>query len=831
MKNYRMLAIRYLKQNKQRSIITVLGTTLTVMILYFLLNVGWGYLLQTRQDMRESQDYEFVLFTETEDQIAEISADSRVKSAYVGQYYSYHHGEGAMYDHALYINTVNPYKLDSIFGQLCSTYDVEGDIHNELAWTYLQGSDGSFVVVVIYFSVLVAFIFAIVGVGIIRNSIQLCMFENIRDYGNLRCIGSAKKQLKGIIFLQGLVLELMGIIAGSILGTIVTIILSMVFQKMDIFHFQGGFHLLPLGFVLVTFLVDLYFAMGENAKLVTKMTPVSAIRGEYRIRKEKLRLHEKNPFRILLSKLFGVDGDYAFKSLMRNPGRFWRTVGALVFGTAAFMGLAGFASTIQNIMKIGMDNYKYYQIYIHNTYEMTETISQVEASFPSMEILQELSAIKEITDAKRSYVAIGYAPAVDGIYNHYTDEFMATHSGELAARTYHEMKDMLETAETNGEYPSLDFRVGFSCFGYDDTDLARYQSALTDGTLDLSENGIVLLNQVAALVPNESEYGNFGEVYNQVSVTYLDYQVGDTIDIVDIGKMHERLDPELAELNTEYWKLYEADLEEDPEDEDGSIPKIVGEYQRKVYQAVVECWQELAAEGCYKTYVIEGIVDEDVNFGEDLYGVNSVRIIMKQDTYFDLTGTDASQPTGMFYHLDRLPQSNKLVNLFPSPEDSLVFQDGLASSACGISWFVDSIKTFQESRKITTGMFLVVLFILTMSILNTINATSGNLQLRRRELAQLRVIGMSKKHLMRMVMLEGGITAVIAGIIGVLLGFVLSYGVFYIFAFMYGIPYHFPILVAVLAVILSVLVLCGAIYVPIKKLGNDMADDLKIGGD
>lgn len=832
MKDYKILALRYLKQNKQRSIITILGTTISVMVLYSLLNMGWGYLLQTRQDMRESQDYEFVLFTETEQQIADILVDSRVKSAYVGQYYSYHGGIGTMYENALYVNTWNPYRLDSVYEQLCSDYGVGGDIHDELAWTYLQGSDGSAVVVAIYFAILAAFIFAIIGVGIIRNSIQLCMYENIRDYGNLRCIGSSKGQLKKIIFLQGMVLEVTGIVIGAALGTIITLILSKSFQTLNLFQFQGGFHWLPLALVFFAFIVDLYFAMGENAKLVTKMTPVSAIRGEYRIRKEKFRLREKNPFRILMSKLFGVDGDYAFKSLMRSPGRFWRTVGALVFGMAAFMAIAGFASSLQTMMKQRMDTYKYYQIYMDNTLEPSENISQVESSLPPNDILQELSESKDITEAKRSYSAIGYVTSLDGLYSHYSEEYMGTFSGELARETYQRSQSYMEQTGEAEDCPILDSVIGVTCVGYDEADLERCRPVLIDGTLELSENGIVLVNQVPAAVPNESEYMDYESDYIITTAVLSDYQVGDTIDIVDIAKMHERLDSEITKVDAQYLEMYEKDLEEDPEDEDGSILTLAGEYNQKRHQLVNECWKELAEEGCYKTYVIEGIIEEDMNITREDVSITSFQILMSQDTYFDLTGTDETQPTGICYHLDKLPKSLKIARIFDYDSGMLDSEpEFIISSRCNISWFINDIEYFQMMNRVMLGVSMVVLFIVVMALLNAVNATSSSLHLRRREFAQLRVIGVSKKHLMRMVMLEGIITASAADIIGILLGFALSYGLFITVTIFFGVPYHFPIVAVIVAVVISVLVLCGAIYFPLRRLSNNMADDLKLGGE
>ena len=124
-----------------------------------------------------------------------------------------------------------------------------------------------------------------------------------------------------------------------------------------------------------------------------------------------------------------------------------------------------------------------------------------------------------------------------------------------------------------------------------------------------------------------------------------------------------------------------------------------------------------------------------------------------------------------------------------------------------------------------------MLFIAVMSGLNIINTTASNLHLRRKEFAQLRVIGISKKRLMYMVMLEGVITTVIADLIGIILGTAIGYGYFRILGIIWGMKYHFSWLNCLISIVASLLLLCGSIYVPMKQLGQDMAVDLSANGD
>lgn len=832
MTNYIQLAIKYLQQNKRRSFITILGAAVTVTILYALLNTGWGYLLQSRQEIRESQDYEMVLFAETEEQIQSIINDPLVESAYIGQYYSYIAGEGRMYENALYVNTVNPYRIDSTFDTLTSRYNVNGRIHNELAWTYLQGSEGSEIVVLIYFSIMIAFIFAIIGVGMIRNSIQLCMFENIRDYGNLRCIGSSKAELKMIIFMQGMILELIGIAAGTILGTVVTSGLSVYARRLDWFHIEGGFHILPLLLILATFLIDLYFAMGENAKLVTRMTPVSAIRGEYRIRKERFRLREKSLTHRFVVKLLGVDGSYAFKNLMRSPGRFWRTVGAMVFGIAAAIILVTAVHSFQALIP----SYGYYQMYIMNTWGMEESLSMIQASLPPQDFLQDMSSIPEFTEVKSDYQAGILVASPEELISHYSEEFLSAFQ-ESDRDFMNEQLRLLQGSEDkeSGTPLAYDEIIGATCVGYDKPELNRCKGVLLDGTWDISDSGIILVNRTKLPIMQEIGENTWTSVGVR-EVPIYDYKIGDSVRIIDMVEYHKRVDEALSQLSETYSAKRDAILQQDPNDKSLKAAKLGREYRREAICLVVDTWKQLMKEGCYKTYTIEGIISEDPNVTDE-YSEVETTFLMTRDAYFDLTGTDDSTPTGFLYHMNRIPRRNMQVYVNDENNEMYFSYDkGMQYTMCEISSFMDVIPLFQQFRRYLVEIALIIVFILMVAVINMINATSSSLYLRRKEFAQLRVIGVSKPHLVKMVVLEGVIESVVASVIGILLGSIATYVIFLVLSGITidsenPIQFYFPVVTAILAIVVSVLVVCGAIYVPIRRLGNDLSEDLKTGGD
>lgn len=820
MDNYRTLAIRYLNMNKRRSAIAIFGVIVTTVILFAFLNVMCGLLENERKREREEEDYEMVFFLQSEEQGEQILSDRRVKSAYIGPYYEWSYNtqnEELVHANTLYVNVTQPYRINAIFNDICQNYGVEGEINEYLANLYFQGTDEEGMVAAALFVLLVAYIFAIFGVGIVRNAIQLCALENIRDYGNLRCIGASKGQLKSIIYFQGAILELIGIGIGVVLGTIVSYIVGAVF------HMETGFHLIGVILILIVFMGDLYFTMGENSKLITGMSPLSAIRGEYRIKKEKIKLREHN----LFGKIFGVDGDYAYKSLMRNRKRFFRTVAAMVFGIAMFIGIAGAVHSINEIIKEKLAEYRYYQIYFEHRLGPGESIEEVQATLPSAKQLERLTQLEEVTEAKRIYSCDIWLADTEDYYQHYTEEFLTTTYGGDAMARIHEVYQSASDTDTERKARVIEPLAAIECYGYDETDYARYETALVEGTLDVSDHGVVIVNQ-GKMEKLEELTESLAIEYVEATIT--DYHVGDTIQIVNMERFGDMVQTEWERLDKEAEER-EEQLRKELAGNEQEFNQQVEELEKEIYLekkiARYNCWQELISQGDYETYTIEGIVNADVNRSGSYF-----RIILPLEQYFAMTGTDETMNTGMQFHFDKIPMNKNLSTMCFE-----ILLEGMDVNAddnyIGLD-YPDYVWLIDELMNMKKGIFfvlLIVIFVVLMASLNFINATASNLHLRKKEFAQLRVIGTSKERLMKMVLLEGVITTVIANILGILLGTGLCIYVFYFVNMVAGLEFHFPWLASLGCIIGSFLLLCGAIYVPMRKLSQSMVEDLTTGGD
>ena len=835
MNDYRNLAVRYLKMNRKRSIVTVIGVAVAAAVLYTLLNLGWSALLGMREKLRNSQDYEIVFLTENQSQIEQIMADDKVKSSSVGQYYHYDYNEPKMYENALYINTTNPYRMEAALEYISSKYGVKGELNYLLAPTYLQGGEGNTTVIIILLVLLISFIFAIFGVGIVRNSIQLSILEQIKDYGNLRCIGASKGQMKAVVYIEGAIMELTGILFGVVVGTIVSMVAGKFLNPGFLFVgyspstvegavLHAGFHVVPVLPIVVAFLGDLFFAMEENCKVIVNMTPVSTIKGEHRIHKEKFKIRKQSIF----GKLFGIEGDYAYKSIMRNPGRFYKTVWGLGIGMAAFIAISGIGVSLNKIVREEQKRYKYYHVFFENILNLYETPDEVKSSLPSSKVLEEFTNLDEVTDAKRIYSAVVGLADRDAHYQHYTDEYLTdSMEGTIQKMLYEKF-----VAGECGEECVLTIMDEMICYGYEKEDYERYQSALVDGTLDISENGVVLINH-GRVVKSEENTESLNTEY--IDLDYTDYKVGDTIDLLDMKKFRTDMNEKLKDLSTQYEierkKL--SDLLKNKEDTAeimGEQERLEDEYRNKKKKMVQKCKEQLLAEGCYKTYIIEGIVNDDVN-----RYTSGVTFILPLERYFSLTGTDASMVTGMQYHFDKFPVNKYERILCEDKESNWLYMSDAAlfiDDDVNISAFPILMQGIQSAKHFLLGFMLFVLFVVMMTTFNIINTTAGNLHLRKKEFAQLRVIGVSKKRLIKMVLLEGVITAIAANTVGIIIGYGLSLWVFQlVITTLLGYAYQFPLGAALLGILISTIILCGSIYVPLKELKIEMAGDLATGGD
>ena len=807
MTDYKKLALYYLKAGKRRCIVTIVGVMITVAVLYTALNFGYSYVLQTRQEVKKEADYEIVFLSEDTDRLAQIAADDRVLQAYSGAYSGEEYVSDeerfveVNYKNALYVNIRHPYQMESFMESMKAEYGVHARLNNELAVLYLQDSDGLLGVVLILV-LLVAYIFAIFAVGMIRNTVQMFTLEQVKDYGILRCIGATKGQLNRIIYRMGAGMELTGIAAGVLLGTFVSVILGFL-KNVDV-----GFHIGPVIPILIAYLGDLYFVMQECSKIVTKMSPVSAVRGEYRIKKEKIKVRGNG----LMGWLFGMEGAYARKSVLRNSGRFAKTVTAMMLSITAIIICLSTWGMVHDTKKNVDDMYGRYLEEERCPVSIFGDVESIQSDYLfSAEAIKEKALHYYVTEAKLIYSATGNLVDPETYYGKLNQDYIEETSNgtniEITMQKWRERDTEEYRDGTDVEYKKAIFNLNSSSIsidGCDQNDLDYLSEFIKSGTADLDDDGILVIG--GGSVMDYSWTGDEKLTLYDLGKHFdtYDLQVGDTIQLVDYREYKKRYQDAYEKMMAESVLVSsekDADGEYVSEERATKEGRSTGLEQYVIAERIR---QELIAEGYYRTYTVQGVLD----FGDQIIP-EWADIYMKRDSYFDLTGFDEQDMTGVKYaiDLDSVPIS---------------YFDMLSSD------LTDVLYGYAYARNVMRYALAFAAFVFILSSVNIINTTAGNLHMRRKELAQLRVLGMSRKRLIHTVMLEGVMATALSNILGFLFGTIFT---IYIYEYLSMLLYIKPTIAwwaFGVGFAASALVICGSIYVSLRDLPVDIVDDLKL---
>ena len=191
------------------------------------------------------------------------------------------------------------------------------------------------------------------------------------------------------------------------------------------------------------------------------------------------------------------------------------------------------------------------------------------------------------------------------------------------------------------------------------------------------------------------------------------------------------------------------------------------------------------------------------------------------DKYYAFTDTDESFVTGMRYHIDGDLSGN----------DILLMRNESMTRSYEESEYMYMVEGIGFLKQLMKYFLIFAGFLVIVTSANIINTTASNIHMRRKEFAQLRVIGVSEKRLMKMVILEGVITTLAANFWGILVGNLISYGCFLYINWVTGIEYSVPWVGMIIGLVISVAVFCGSVYLGMKTMKQNMATDLASSGE
>jgi ABC-type antimicrobial peptide transport system permease subunit len=856
MEDYRELGSRYLTKNKKRSLITVIGCFIVAAILFCFLNTMFCWVAKCRIDGRKEADYDIAILTEDKDIIEKITNEDFVSSAYLGKEYSKENDEDSIYSNALHINVKEKLLISHYSNYINKTYGVNTELNKSLAWTYCQDRNGMGYIIILS-CLLIAFIWAIIGVGVLRNNISISAMERVKDYGNLRCIGATRKQIKAIVFRESVFLETIGILGGIVAGFLLSILIC----KIPRLSFPIGFHFLAVIMLCIAFYGDMYFAVGDGLKKVLSVSPSEAVRGNYRIKNRRIK-HRRSG---IWGLIFGVEGDYAYKNIKRNNGRFIKTVMAVAFGMVIVVVIGGWSGMLFDYNSELVDSYGYYQQYILFPTNNIKTYDEQKADVYSPKAVKTISDANGIEDTKFIYKSTLYTAENRWVYKNLNEKYK-TETGEARFyynikkdigedeekedEEYEERKAYRETGKGLVDYEKREpynekeknYEIDWTenenlrdssldIYGYDQEDYARYEDRLLEGTTDLSENGILIVNQTKLTALDD--YEEYSLLKGKKLYQFLDVKVGDEITIVDPEELYNLVQEEKKKAAN-----YDKAVRE-------QYPDRVEEYDNIIDTSRKESWiinsarEKLVEEGKCRTFIVEGILDGDPN-----WEVENPIIIVPLDKFYDITGKTESDYSGVKFHISNIFSRDfqkqefkeaiyeKLYDIYGAGMDEIELDSFNVEYYGCISHCMGDILRIFTIIKILIAIALVMFVIIVVSLLNTMNVSISGLQTRRNEFAQLRSIGMTKKSLLKAVMLEGGIVWIIATVLGINLGIGIEY-VFHILVihlvFGSGVYIFWPGII--IASLLSLVVLCGSNCAFFKQMKLNVAEELIQSGN
>ena len=567
----------------------------------------------------------------------------------------------------------------------------------------------------------VALIIILTSVYCIKNSFNISITEKIRQYGMLASVGATRRQIKSSVKTEAAMLGVVGIPVGTMSGILASLILVKVVNALSAgwlnfaLSFHTSLHVLILAVILS--IATIYFSATGSARRAAKVTPLEAIRNTKEIKIKSAKL--KTP--AIIGRIWGIGGVISYKNIKRNNKKYRTTLTSIVICSVTFIVISYFMSMAFSV--VGMS-------YASVDYNIGINMSCKK----DLDIEKISELLSGIEGAEDYLVGAGYYFDVDK--PEYTKEY-----GEYCGQLYDDSEDV-----------SQEFLITV----LNDKSYDKYAS---DAGIKNADTGAILVNK-----------GTF-DVYNEKSSKYVKeemelykYKAGDTIEcgynVYDDASSDDNAVEGDTESSTDDNNAVEGDTESGTEDNSGYVD------------------EETINNGVRKTLdvTIAGVTDK-VPIGYKSYSYATL-LFMNQKGFESLWADGKSG--------NELKPGNAIYSAYVVAENADEYQDTFEKETeenpeySQISFYVSNMdKQMRDEKSLFTllGVFAygLIVVIALIGITNIINTLSTGMELRSREFATLRSIGMTDKQFAGMVRLESVFISVKALVIGVPLGILISY--------------------------------------------------------
>lgn len=586
--------------------------------------------------------------------------------------------------------------------------------------TGMSGDNGFQVALMTTFALLSCIILGAM-ILVIRNSFAMSTSEKISQFGLMRCVGAAPRQIRSVVYLEALVIWIMALPLGLLLAVLAMAIVFAIVQHVQLSALQylslvvaAWPFLLTAGLSLLSVLLS----ARAPAKRAAAISPIEAVRGNTVFEEPPRSARTKGR---LTGLLFGYPGALASKNIRRNRKRFVTTVLSVTVSITLFISLTSFAQAMSHSFD------RYGQVGGMDAEVWSWGQGAQEGLDPLYQQLRSDERVEQVAWGRQTYVQMPVEQ--DKLNPQYPEDLARFPEFERQAGVSSPTPYEGEAAALQGQSVYTGLTVTILV-----VDRQTYeQLTLLEGSMtydQLVENHAVALNQHLEL------RGTGG--YRVTQTTR--YALGDTL-YPDIDVMEEGGG-------------------EDAQYKQVACPMTVGAVTQEQPWFVSGLAIFVPVENMDLTAIPEGWVasngpEEDRKAETYLQNAN-LRLSLK---------AAPGQEGSLLSELD-----GQITAMAAQAEQG---QDNRAKWNVGLNNLFEELQEGRNTILVVNifvyGFMVVVMLICAVNVLNTI---STNIQMRKRELCMLRSMGMSQSQLLRMLLVE----CLLYGAIGTLWGAVLGLG-------------------------------------------------------
>ncbi|WP_250675190.1 FtsX-like permease family protein [Paraclostridium ghonii] len=333
-------------------------------------------------------------------------------------------------------------------------------------------------------------------IATVYNSFSISISERKKQFGILNSIGATKNQVMKLVFIEAIIVSLIGIPVGLIIGTFAIDLVLKLIQALFNDSQIGNMNLrlvynpyvigLSALIVLFTIFVSAIFPAIKSAKT----SPLECIKNSSNLKLGKVKNSK------LIKVLFKTEGVLAYKNLRRNKKKFRITLFSLIISVVIFISFSGFLTLFGKANEI-------------NTGKMTHDIRLWKSGIQEKNnIIEDLNKINGI---KKTIVAMTYGVGINVNENNIN-------------KKYKKIIDNFYTKKSKNNEVVYDFDMEknneFQFIADKDIKSIKLKDGSFNKETAIKENGIILRDK--------SYYKEAGKAY-YISLT--NYKVGDTIDV------------------------------------------------------------------------------------------------------------------------------------------------------------------------------------------------------------------------------------------------------------------------------------------------------------